>query len=122
MRASLYRPFIRLAAVGLVICARTSAQPSGTLTVQFRNDTVDNLAVTVYDRNLAAHQMIVSGQVIYSNASFAATIAAGPSGQGHVYWTAMTTDHDMRQCGRHDKAGINDGDTIQVSAESSCSP
>jgi hypothetical protein len=120
MRASPYRLFSRVALAGLVVCARTSAQPAGTLTVQLQNDSGDNVAVTVYDRNLPQHQMILSGQVIYGNASQALTIAAGPSGQGHVYWTAMTTDPDMRQCGRHDRPGISDGDTIHVSAGNSC--
>jgi hypothetical protein len=122
MRASAYRLFSRLTLAGLVVvCARTSAQPGGSLTIQLQNDTTDNLVVTVYDRTLPQHQMILSGQTLYGNASQALTIGANSSGQGHVYWTAMTTDPDMRQCGRKDKSGINDGETIHVSASNDCS-
>jgi hypothetical protein len=39
---------------------------------------------------------------------------------GHLSWTAMTIDHDMRQCGHNDKAGLNDGDIVNVQADSDC--
>jgi hypothetical protein len=91
------------------------------VTIHVLNDTTDNLEVTLYDRNLRRHPMILSGQVIYGNASIATTISANSSGQGHVYWRAMTTDRDMRRCGHHENAGLNDGDTIHVRADGSCS-
>jgi hypothetical protein len=112
----------RLALACIVLsCAHTSALGQGTVTIHVLNDTTDNLEVTLYDRNLRRHQMILSGQVIYGNASIATTISADSSGQGHVYWKAMTTDRDMRRCGKHEQAGLNNGDTIHVWANSRCS-
>ena len=48
------------------------------------NDTIDNLVVTLDDRNLSPHQMVLSGQVIYSNVSIVTSISADASGQGHA--------------------------------------
>ncbi|HEY0745914.1 MAG TPA: hypothetical protein VGD63_04385 [Steroidobacteraceae bacterium] len=105
----------------LALSARTSALGAGTLTIRVANDTVDNLVVTLDDRNLDSHQTVLSGQVIYSNASIVTWISADGSGQGNVYWSAMTTDREMRHCGHHSEQGINDGDTIRVHADGPCS-
>jgi hypothetical protein len=122
MRPTHRRLLSRVALACIVVsCARTTALGQGTLTIHLLNDTPDNLEVTVYDRNLRRHQMVLSGQIIYGDASIAMTISGDSSGQGHVYWTAMTTDRDMRQCGHHDKAGLNDGGTVHVWANSRCS-
>ena len=102
-------------------CTQTSVLGQGTVTIHVLNDTTDNLEVTLYDRNLRRHQMILSGQVIYGNASIATTVSADSSGQGHVSWKALTTDRDMRRCGHHENAGLNSGDTIHVWANGSCS-
>jgi hypothetical protein len=111
----------RIALACIVLsCAHTSALGQGTVTIHVLNDTTDNLEVTLYDRNLRRRQMILSGQVIYGNASIATTISADSSGQGHVYWKAMNTDRDMRRCGKHEQAGLNNGDTIHVWANSRC--
>jgi hypothetical protein len=101
--------------------ARTSALADGALTVHVLNDTADNVIVTLYDRNLRRHQKIISGQVIYGDASIATSITADASGQGHVFWTAATTDRDMRHCGRGDRPQVNDGQTIHVKADGPCS-
>jgi hypothetical protein len=118
----LRRQFSRVALVCILLsCAHTSALGQGTITIHVLNDTPDNLEVTLYDRNLRRRQMILSAQVIYGNASIATTISADSSGLGHVYWRAITTSRDMRRCGRHEKSGVNDGDTIRVWANSRCS-
>jgi hypothetical protein len=104
----------------VLACVHTSVLGQGTVTIHVLNDTTDNLEVTLYDRNLRRHQMVLSGQVIYGNASIATTISADSSGQGHVSWKAITTDRDMRKCGHHEKAGLNNGDTVHVWANDSC--
>jgi hypothetical protein len=101
-------------------CVHTSVLGQGTVTIHVLNDTPDNLEVNLYDRNLRRHPMILSGQVIYGNASIATTISADSSGQGHVAWKAITTGRDMRKCGHHEKAGLNNGDTVHVWANDSC--
>jgi hypothetical protein len=77
--------------------------------------------VTLFDRNLRRHQMVLSGQIIYGNASIATTVSADSSGQGHVSWKAISTDRDMRRCSHHDNVRVNDGDTIHVWANGRCS-
>jgi hypothetical protein len=77
--------------------------------------------ISLDDGNLSQHQTVLSGQVIYSNASLVTSISAEASGQGYVCWTAMTKDREMRHCGHHGEQGINDGDTIHVYADGPCS-
>jgi hypothetical protein len=116
------RMLSRALLAGIVLsCVHTSVLGQGTVTIHVLNDTTDNLEVTLYDRNLRRHQMVFSGQIIYGNASISTTVSADSSGQGHVYWRAMSTDRDMRKCGHHEKAGLNNGDTVHVSANGSCS-
>jgi hypothetical protein len=117
------RRVLQQALLGCIVlsCTQTAVHGQGTVTIHVLNDSTDNLEVTLYDRNLRRHQMIISGQVVYGNASIATTISADSSGQGHVYWRAMTTDRDMRRCGHHENAGLNNGDTIHVSADGRCS-
>jgi hypothetical protein len=121
MRPSSVRAFAVLvltaAAASMV---RTSALADGTLTLHIANNSTDNLLITLYDRNLRRHQTVLSGQLIYGNASISTSISADASGRGHVYWTAMTTDRDMRQCAQHDEPHVNDGETIHVSANGPC--
>jgi hypothetical protein len=109
-----------LLAIGVALSFRTAALADGTVTIHLANDSPDNLQVTLYDRNLKRHQMVMSGQVIYGNASISTTISADATGQGHIYWTAITTDRDMRQCGHQEKRSVSDGETIHVTADGSC--
>jgi hypothetical protein len=111
----------RLLLVLVVAVQVRAALGDGTLTIHVVNDTIDNLVVSLYDRNSGQNQAVLSGQVLYSNASVVTQISADASGQGHVYWTAMTKDRDMRHCGHRAERGINDGDTIHVRAEGPCS-
>jgi hypothetical protein len=113
----LYRTALACAALTL---AQSPASAGGGVTVHIQNDTVDNLSVSIYDRNLGRRQPVVSSQVINGNASISITITANTAGQGHLSWTATTLDADMRRCGRHDSAGLNDGDTVHVRADTAC--
>jgi hypothetical protein len=115
----------RAIALSVLIAAAASTPLSatradGTLTIHIANDGPDNLQVTIYDRNLRRRQKVLSGQVIYGNASISMSISANSSGQGHVYWSAISTDRDLRKCGQHDKPHVNDGETIHVSADGPC--
>jgi hypothetical protein len=100
--------------------APSPSTAGGSVTVHVLNDTVDNLIVSLYDRNQGRRAPVLSGQVINGNASISISISANASGQGHLSWTARTVDTDMRRCGRHDNPGLNDGDTVHVHAGSQC--
>jgi len=102
------------------LLASASLFAQDNLTINVNNDSTNNLLVTVYDRNVQPRLKILS-QVINGNASVAVSITADASGQGHISWTATTRDRDMRQCGHSDKAHLNDGDTVNVHADSDCS-
>jgi hypothetical protein len=91
----------------------------GTITLTINNDTSDPLLVTVYD--VGAHQQLLANRAIYGNASVTVSVMQDASGQGHVRWTAMNQDPDMRLCGRDDKTNLNDGDIVNVYAEDDCS-
>jgi hypothetical protein len=112
-----YRMALACAALAL---AQSPASAGGGVTVHIQNPTVDNLSVTVYDRNLGRRQPVISSQVVNGNASISITITANAAGQGHLSWTATTLNADTRRCGRRDSPGLNDGDTVQVRADSTC--
>jgi hypothetical protein len=100
--------------------ACSPATAGGAVTVHILNDTVDNLIVNLYDRNLSRKRPVLSGQIMNGNTSISVSITADASGQGHLSWTAATVDADMRRCGRHDDPALNDGDTVRVHASRHC--
>jgi hypothetical protein len=105
---------------GLLLLSVTPAFGDGGMTITINNNTTRNLLVTVYDRNTHPAQKIVSNQTINGFASISVTVATDESGLGHLSWTAVTADPDMRMCGRHDKPGLNDRDTVHVYANTEC--
>jgi hypothetical protein len=107
-----------LAGVSAFAAPRASADAR--VTLHIANGGTDSLIVSLYDRNLRRRQQVLSGQIINGNASISITISADAKGQGHLYWSAMTLDPGMRRCGHEDKRGVNDGGTVQVSAEGAC--
>jgi len=90
------------------------------MTIIINNNTTKNLLVTVYDLNANPPQKVASSATLNGFASISVMVSADDSGQGHVSWTATTVDRDMRMCGNHDNPGVNDGDTVRVFADSSC--
>jgi hypothetical protein len=96
-------------------------QEGGGIKLIINNNTSDNLLVTIYDMGASPRQTILSNRPIYGNASITVSISVDASGSGHVSWTAMSQDPDMRKCGHEDKASLNNGDTVSVYADSSCS-
>ncbi len=102
------------------IAAGGSAFAGSGLTIQIVNSSEDTLLVSVYDLNARARQKVLSNEVISANSSVAVPVGADDQGQGHVSWTARTSDADMRMCGRGDAAHLNDGDTVKVEADTEC--
>ena len=113
----LIRPLLGCA---LFAFAHSPAVAGAGVTVHILNDTVDNLIVNLYDRNLGRKRPVVSGQIMNGNTSISVSITADATGQGHLSWTAATVDADMRRCGRQDNPALNDGDTVRVHASSRC--
>ena len=96
------------------------ALSQGGLSVTINNDTSDAIYVTAYDRNANPPQVVLSNRAIYGSASLTVMITADASGRGHLTWTATTIDRDMHMCGRNDKPNLNDGDTVNVHADTDC--
>lgn len=90
------------------------------LMITLTNDTTDNLLVTAYDRTTTPPQQVLASTPIYGNASMSVSITADGSGHGHLAWTAMSADRDMRKCGHDDQSNLNDGDTVSVHADGDC--
>ena|ERR1700722_6991685 len=114
------RPTIALGYLASWLICSSASGGDDVLTVTINNNTSDNLLVTVYDQNTSPAQRVLSTTPIYGNASLTVSISPDGSGMGHLSWTAMTIDHDMRQCGHNDKAGLNDGDVVNVQADGDC--
>lgn len=94
------------------------AQDAFKITV--RNDTSDNLLVTVYDQSTAPPQLVLSRRPLYGNASISVLVGEDSSGRGHLYWSAMSLDSDMRMCGHNDTPNLNNDDTVSVYADGDC--
>jgi hypothetical protein len=113
-----------VAAAAVLICALTSltadAQEGGGVMITIRNDTTDNLLVTIYDMGTSPRQQVLSDRPLYGNASLTVSITQDASGKGHLWWRAMSLDRDMRQCGHDETSDLNDGDTVNVSAGDDC--
>jgi hypothetical protein len=105
---------------GLLIVMSASAFGGDGLSVIITNNTTENLNVTVYDLNANPVGRVLSDQTINGFASLTVTIVADDSGEGHLSWTATSGGRDMRKCGRRDKPNLNDGDTVNVYADSDC--
>jgi len=88
--------------------------------VTIDNNTSRNLVVSVYDLNTNPVVRVLSDLTINGFAWVSATLVADASGEGHLSWTATTTDQDMRRCSHADRPHLNDGDTVNVHAGSKC--
>ncbi|HWX79609.1 MAG TPA: hypothetical protein VNZ02_05960 [Steroidobacteraceae bacterium] len=104
----------------LIALSTAPALGDGGLTITISNDSSDAIYVTAYDRNTSPPQMVLSSRAIYGSASITVMITADASGLGHLSWTATTIDRDMHMCGRNDKPDLNDGDTVNVHADTDC--
>jgi hypothetical protein len=109
-----------IALPSLFLCMGNASVFGDGLTITVRNDTTENLILTVYDRNVRPPQKVLSGTVVLGSASIPVSISADSSGHGHLSWTAITVDPDMRMCGHSDKSNLNDGDTVRVQADGDC--
>jgi hypothetical protein len=95
-------------------------QQGGGVMLTISNDTSNNLLVTVYDMGTSPRQQVLSSRLINGNGSITISVTQDTSGTGHVWWTAMNLDRDMRKCGHDDKANLNDGDTVNVYVDGDC--
>ena len=116
------RIFTQAAVVSSFVLALASAVVHGQngLTISILNDSGDALIVNVYDLGPKPPQQVVANAAIYGNASLTVSIAPNDAGRGHVRWTAVTQDSDMRACGHGDKSNLQDGGTVTVHANGQC--
>jgi hypothetical protein len=118
MRA-FYGLIIAIACLPLSVASVSAAGGEG-LTITISNNSTDNVLLTAYDRNAKPAQLVLSGQPLYGFASIVISISANAAGLGHLSWTARTLDPDMATCGNGNAAGLHDGDTLNVHADSHC--
>lgn len=107
-------------ACAVFLLGSTVVLGDGGLMVTLFNDSPDNVFVTAYDQGAQPPQALMSNREIYGNASLTVSVTAGRQGRGHLSWTAVTADRDMRQCGQGDEHHLNDGDTVKVHADGDC--
>ncbi|MGO9987311.1 MAG: hypothetical protein ACLPSY_00900 [Steroidobacteraceae bacterium] len=110
----------RLTLAGLLLCLASASAHAQGLTITIKNDTTSNIFVTVYDLNTNPVQKLLSNQLMNGFATVTVPLTSDSSGQGHLSWTAITVDPDMRQCGHNDKPNLSDGATVRVHADGDC--
>lgn len=104
----------------LLVSASVAVFAQDAFMITVLNDTTDNLLVTVYDESTSPPQVVISRRPLYGNASISVLVGEDSSGRGHLYWSAISLDSDMRMCGHHDSPNLNDGDTVKVYVDSDC--
>ena len=112
--------FNRLSLAGLLLGLTSASAYAQGLTITISNDTTSNILVTVYDLNTNPVQKLLSSQLMNGFATVTVSLTSDSSGQGHLSWTAITVDPDMRQCGHNDKPNLSDGATVRVHADGDC--
>ena len=117
------RSLIGLIALILICIPNSAAVHAGDgLTITINNDSSDNILVTILDQGgQPPPRKVLTSTPLYGSASLTVTISAGAHGRGHLSWTAVSMDPDMRMCGRGDSPHLNDGDTVAVHADGDCS-
>jgi hypothetical protein len=116
------RSLFRLIALVSLLCISASASvfAGDGLTITLNNDSSDNILVTAYDQGKSPPSQILAGTPLYGSASLTVSLSVGSHGRGHLSWTAVSMDPNMRMCGHGDTAHLNDGDTVSVHADGDC--
>jgi hypothetical protein len=110
----------RLAALMLSLGSLAVFGQDGGLLLTIRNDSSDALLVSIEDLSSSPRQPILANRPIYGGASITISVTRDAAGKGHLWWTAMSQDPDMRTCGHDDRADLTDGDTVSVHADGDC--
>jgi hypothetical protein len=104
---------------GSIFLARPVVGGGGGVSISLKNDSTENIRVTVYDRNARPSQSVLAAQAINGFAAVSISVMPDESGQGHLAWTATTADPARRMCGQGETM-VNEGDTVNVAAEAEC--
>jgi P pilus assembly chaperone PapD len=115
-----FRRVVAGLAVAFAATVSATAVGDGGVNVTINNNTTKNLSVTALDLNANPPTRVLSSETINGFASLTIQISADASGEGHLSWTATTTGKHMRECGHHEKAGLRDGDTVNISVNAEC--
>ena len=105
---------------GLLLVMSTAAFGGDSLSVAINNDSGESLLVTIRDLNTNPVVHVMLDQTVNGFSSVSITITANDTGQGHLSWNVTTVGNDMRMCGHQEVGNVNDGDAVNVYADSEC--
>jgi hypothetical protein len=109
--------FLRLtAALAAAMLAATAAFADG-LNVNIVNGTNQMVLVTVTDVNTSPMEKVFNGQLLPAIGQ-SVSINPDSSGNGHLLWTATTSDQSM--CGNGEENDLSAGTVITVTVNSPC--
>lgn len=108
--------------LSLMLWASGSAVAGDMVSIRVYNDGSDDIVVTVYDLNASPPAAALSSQRISGFAWMPVTIVADALGNGHIAWTARSTDETFHRCGHRTVRVRDDEDSVRVRvlADSSC--
>ncbi len=112
-------PDQRTAIVSILVLLSVSAS-AGSLPITITNDNPDTILVTAYDMNLHPRAEILVGQRINGFASIPISVTPGPTGYGHISWSATSVDTFSRRCGHRDRPRLLNNAIVHVYAKSRC--
>ncbi|HEY3654165.1 MAG TPA: hypothetical protein VGL34_04190 [Steroidobacteraceae bacterium] len=104
----------------LTLLGTTAAVADDTVSLRIYNDGADDIVVTVYDMNAQPPGAVLASQRINGFAWIPVSVTAGAVGNGHVTWSARTADVSFHRCGRQERRGLANEDSVRVFADSSC--
>jgi hypothetical protein len=114
------RQLVTILSFSLILLGTTAAVADDTVTIRILNDGADDIVVTVYDMNAQPPGAVIESQRINGFAWIPVSVTAGAVGNGHVMWTARTTDASFHRCGRRERRGLANEDSVRVFADSGC--
>jgi len=111
---------VRTLSLSLMLLVSVAALADDSVMIRLYNDGADDIVVNVYDMNAQPPEAVIFNQRINGFAWIPVSVTAGAAGNGHVEWTARTTDPDFRRCGHQEMHGVANEAMVHVSVNSSC--
>jgi hypothetical protein len=88
--------------------------------VKIINNGTEDIVVTVYDRTTNPARAVLTNQRINGFTSVPISLTGDATGKANLSWTATSADAASPKCGHADTI-VNNADSVDVRADSSCS-
>jgi hypothetical protein len=92
------------------------------VSVNITNDGTEDILVTVYDTSSGSNTPVLRNARINGFTSIPLSVSPDASGLANLSWTAVSADPNSRKCGHAQSTGLKDSASVNVHADSACTP